>query len=145
MPRLRLFAVGICQLAYEVSDIAAFLPSFREIGSDGPRCPSDLVSEGISLLRWKPFRRFEYLLLNFKCQLIDPQVFEARNLLAHFAVAEHVVPLAALGIELDERLNDSPAKGARRISADKSPTTVLVVPTDEELAIAQACVRLLDT
>jgi acetate kinase len=53
--------------------------------------------------------------------------------------------MAALGIELDERLNDSPAKGARRISADKSPTTVLVVPTDEELAIAQACVRLLDT
>ena len=52
--------------------------------------------------------------------------------------------MAALGIELDERLNDSPAKGARRISADKSPTTVLVVPTDEELAIAHACVRLLD-
>jgi acetate kinase len=53
--------------------------------------------------------------------------------------------MAPLGIELDERLNDSPAKGARRISADKSPTTVLVVPTDEELAIAQACVRLLGT
>lgn len=47
--------------------------------------------------------------------------------------------LAPLGIELDEHLNDSPAQGARRISADKSPTTVLVIPTNEELAIARAC------
>lgn len=47
--------------------------------------------------------------------------------------------LAPLGIELDEHLNDSPARGARRISADKSPTTVLVIPTNEELAIARAC------
>jgi len=46
--------------------------------------------------------------------------------------------LTRLGIEVDEQLNDSPARGARRISADKSPTTVLVVPTDEELAIARA-------
>lgn len=52
--------------------------------------------------------------------------------------------LTALGIELDEQLNDSPARGARRISADKSPTTVLVIPTDEELAIARACVQVLD-
>ncbi len=47
--------------------------------------------------------------------------------------------LAPLGIELDEHLNDSPASGARRISAEKSPTTVLVIPTNEELAIARAC------
>jgi acetate kinase len=53
--------------------------------------------------------------------------------------------MSALGIELDEHLNASPAKAARRISADKSPTTVLVIPTDEELAIARACVRVLDT
>jgi len=46
--------------------------------------------------------------------------------------------LARLGIEIDEDLNDSPARGARRISADTSPTTVLVIPTDEELAIARA-------
>ncbi|WP_319437074.1 acetate kinase [Mycobacterium sp. RTGN5] len=51
--------------------------------------------------------------------------------------------LAPLGIELDEHLNESPAKGARRISADKSPTTVLVIPTNEELAIAQACLTVL--
>ncbi|MBV8930000.1 MAG: acetate kinase [Mycobacteriaceae bacterium] len=52
--------------------------------------------------------------------------------------------MAALGIELDEHLNDSPATGARRISADKSPTTVLVIPTNEELAIARACLTVLE-
>ncbi len=51
--------------------------------------------------------------------------------------------LAPLGIEIDEHLNDSPATGARRISADKSPTTVLVIPTNEELAIARACLTVL--
>jgi acetate kinase len=51
--------------------------------------------------------------------------------------------MAALGIELDEHLNASPARGARRISADKSPTTVLVVPTNEELTIARACVEVI--
>ena len=50
--------------------------------------------------------------------------------------------LAGLGIEIDERLNDSPSRGARRISADNSPTTVLVIPTDEELAIARASVTV---
>jgi acetate kinase len=50
--------------------------------------------------------------------------------------------MAALGIELDEHLNASPAKAARRISADNSPTTVLVIPTNEELAIARACVQV---
>jgi acetate kinase len=52
--------------------------------------------------------------------------------------------MAALGIELDEHLNASPARAARRISADSSPTTVLVVPTNEELAIARGCVQVLD-
>ncbi len=51
--------------------------------------------------------------------------------------------LAPLGIELDEHLNDSPARGPRRISADKSPTTVLVIPTNEELAIARACLTVI--
>ncbi|MBO0681416.1 acetate kinase [Mycolicibacterium sp. S2-37] len=51
--------------------------------------------------------------------------------------------LAPLGIELDEHLNDSPAKTARRISADASPTTVLVIPTNEELAIARACLQVI--
>lgn len=51
--------------------------------------------------------------------------------------------MAGLGIELDEELNASPSKTARRISADTSPTTVLVVPTNEELAIARACVAII--
>jgi acetate kinase len=51
--------------------------------------------------------------------------------------------MTAMGIELDEHLNASPAKAARRISADKSRTTVLVIPTDEELAIARACLQML--
>jgi acetate kinase len=52
--------------------------------------------------------------------------------------------MAALGVELDEHLNSSPAKGARRISVDKSPTTVLVIPTNEELAIARACLGVVE-
>ena len=51
--------------------------------------------------------------------------------------------LARLGIEIDEQLNDSPARGERRISPDGSPTTVLVIPTDEELAIARAAFGVL--
>ena len=52
--------------------------------------------------------------------------------------------MVALGIEVDEALNESPAKDARRISADTSSTTVLVIPTDEELAIARACVQVIE-
>lgn len=48
-----------------------------------------------------------------------------------------------LGIVLDERRNLAGGKGARQISADDSPITVLVVPTNEELAIARDCVRVL--
>lgn len=47
--------------------------------------------------------------------------------------------LTSLGIEIDEQLNDAPERVARRISAERSPVTVLVIPTDEELAIARAC------
>ena len=53
--------------------------------------------------------------------------------------------MSALGIELDEQLNAEPSNVARRISAETSRTTVLVVPTDEELAIARACVSLVTT
>lgn len=51
--------------------------------------------------------------------------------------------LVTLGIEIDDGLNEAPERGARRISAATSPVTVLVIPTDEELAIARACVDLL--
>jgi acetate kinase len=50
--------------------------------------------------------------------------------------------MAGLGIEIDEHLNAGPAKAARRVSVDNSPTAVLVIPTDEELAIARACVEV---
>jgi acetate kinase len=46
--------------------------------------------------------------------------------------------LESLGIELDNALNGSADRGARRISAKTSRITVLVMPTDEELAIARA-------
>ncbi|MDT5096078.1 MAG: acetate kinase [Mycobacterium sp.] len=51
--------------------------------------------------------------------------------------------LAPLGVELDEDLNDSRERGPRRISREDSPTAVLVIPTDEELAIARACVDVI--
>jgi acetate kinase len=44
---------------------------------------------------------------------------------------------------LDQRRNLSGGKGVRQISADDSPIAVLVVPTNEELAIARDCVSLL--
>lgn len=51
--------------------------------------------------------------------------------------------LSALGIEIDEDRNADPARGPRRISADTSPVAVLVIPTDEELAIARACLTVI--
>ena len=50
--------------------------------------------------------------------------------------------LAALGIEVDEQRNSQPAKGARRILTDASAIAVLVVPTNEELAIARDCLTV---
>jgi acetate kinase len=49
--------------------------------------------------------------------------------------------LQGLGIEIDEQRNTQPARGPRRISADGSRIAVLVVPTNEELAIARDCMR----
>ncbi|HTY32530.1 acetate kinase [Mycobacterium sp.] len=54
-----------------------------------------------------------------------------------------VAGLEELGIVLDERRNLSGSRGARQISADGSPIVVLVIPTNEELAIARDCVSLL--
>jgi acetate kinase len=49
--------------------------------------------------------------------------------------------LHGLGIDIDEQRNTQPARGPRRISADGSPIAVLVVPTNEELAIARDCLQ----
>jgi acetate kinase len=54
-----------------------------------------------------------------------------------------VAGMEELGIVLDERRNLGGGKGARQISADDSPIAVLVVPTNEELAIARDCVNAL--
>jgi acetate kinase len=54
-----------------------------------------------------------------------------------------VAGMAELGIMLDEDRNLGAGEGARQISADDSPIAVLVVPTNEELAIAHDCVGLL--
>jgi acetate kinase len=45
--------------------------------------------------------------------------------------------LTALGVEVDPARNRAEADGPRRIGADASRVEVLVVPTDEELAIAR--------
>ena len=50
--------------------------------------------------------------------------------------------LGGLGIEVDAARNENGDKAARRISMDTSAVTVLVIPTDEELAIARACASL---
>jgi acetate kinase len=55
-----------------------------------------------------------------------------------------VAGMGELGIVLDEDRNLSAGEGRIvRISQDDSPITVLVVPTNEELAIARDCVSLL--
>ncbi len=54
-----------------------------------------------------------------------------------------VAGLGGLGIVVDDRRNFSPQTGARRISSDDSPVAVLVVPTNEELAIARDSVKAL--
>jgi acetate kinase len=51
--------------------------------------------------------------------------------------------LQELGIVLEAERNISSERGIRRISSDDSRITVLVVPTNEELAIARDCVEVL--
>ena len=50
--------------------------------------------------------------------------------------------LTCLGIAIDTDKNQQPVRGARAIQADNSQVQVLIVPTDEELAIAQQAHRL---
>ncbi len=51
--------------------------------------------------------------------------------------------LGFLGIAVDPARNEAAASGARVISPDGAPVTVLVVPTDEEIAIARQTLALL--
>ena len=52
--------------------------------------------------------------------------------------------LESLGIQLDEKANHSPKKSARRISHGDSRVQVWVLPTDEEIEIANACCSLIE-
>ncbi|KXX55085.1 acetate kinase [Rhodococcus sp. LB1] len=51
--------------------------------------------------------------------------------------------LGRLGIVVDDDRNRADSRDARRISADESDVQVLVVPTNEEFAIARAAVELI--
>jgi len=51
--------------------------------------------------------------------------------------------LAPLGIEVDPARNRADSHQSRVVSTDASAVTVLVVPTNEELAIARQAVALL--
>ena len=50
--------------------------------------------------------------------------------------------LGHLGLAIDADRNGSPSREARVISPEGAPVAVLVVPTNEELAIAQAAAAL---
>ena len=57
--------------------------------------------------------------------------------------ADALAGLGALGIDVDPARNALPAEGVHRISTDASGIEVLVVPTNEELAIAREVAALL--
>ena len=70
---------------------------------------------------------------------LDAVVFTAGIGENSAVVRERVIsPLAHLGLRLDARANVDESRLARRISPVDSAPAVLVVPTNEELAIAQA-------
>ena len=56
--------------------------------------------------------------------------------------ADALSTLGGWGVEIDPEANEN-GSGERVISTPGSRVTVLVVPTDEELAIARACDRVL--
>ena len=51
--------------------------------------------------------------------------------------------LERLGISVDPGRNGAPGHGPRRIDDGSAPTAVMVIPTDEELAIATECAETL--
>lgn len=58
--------------------------------------------------------------------------------------AETAAGLDFLGIAVDPVRNAAPDEGARLISPERAPVAVLVVPTDEEIAIARQTMSLVD-
>jgi acetate kinase len=56
-----------------------------------------------------------------------------------------VEQLEFMGIELDEEKNNNPAKGIADLHKDGSRVPILLIPTNEELVIAQETVKLFET
>ena len=54
-----------------------------------------------------------------------------------FVRAGSLAGLEMLGIRVSAERNDAPGSGPRRISDDRAPIAVLVIPTNEELEIAR--------
>ncbi len=52
--------------------------------------------------------------------------------------------LAQLGIEVDKRNNNAEKNGIREIQSAGSPVSILVIPTDEELEIAEQTVKCIN-
>ena len=61
-----------------------------------------------------------------------------------FAREEACAGLEHLGIKIDSEKNNARLPGVRNISAKDSRVAVLIVPTDEELEIAQATMAIVD-
>ena len=55
-----------------------------------------------------------------------------------------ITGLESLGIAIDPVLNDERSKEPRIISIEGAPIVVMIVPTNEELAIARQCVALIE-
>ena len=51
--------------------------------------------------------------------------------------------LGYLGLELDHGMNEKDSKSERKVSTKASRVAVLVIPTNEELLIAQDTIRLI--
>ena len=61
---------------------------------------------------------------------------------AKFVREDAMADLEMYGIKIDPERNDLPNDGPREISTDDSAVKVFVVPTNEELAIAQKATAL---
>lgn len=83
MACLCLLTIGIGQLADEMGLISSFLPCFRDIRSNGPRRPTNLVRKRESFFSRKGPTHPKYLLLQHERFLIHIQVFKAHQPLCH--------------------------------------------------------------
>ena len=63
----------------------------------------------------------------------------------HFTRARVMDRLAPFGVKYDPAVNETPSKEPRLISTSDSSVKVMVVPTNEELAIAREAMELVDS